>query len=270
MNDRDLTLLVKSFDAAPHAEVSDDVRERAAARKAEIIATAEPAPLAPALGTRRSRRWALAVTGLAAASVTGLFAADALAPAPAYASWTPTPTAVTSAELAIAADACTTVMGETDADVILAERRGDWIGLAAVTPNPLTISCMLYLPTGATRAEHVSAAASGGQGAVPTGGQFTEGSISEFSGRGLLGIRTGPPAAFNVGDVGPGVTAVDITTADGELVHATVEDGRFIAWWPGRAFGDETEGNGGPAPDLSYRITLTDGTVIEDAQPVLP
>jgi hypothetical protein len=63
---------------------------------------------------------------------------------------------------------------------------------------------------------------------------------------------------------------VDITTADGDIVHATVENGRFIAWWPGRAFGDEIEGNGGPAPDLSYRITLTDGTVTDDAQPVLP
>lgn len=76
--------------------------------------------------------------------------------------------------------------------------------------------------------------------------------------------------SFNVGDVGPDVAAVTITTADGEAVDSTVENGRFVAWWPGRAFGDETEGNGGPAPDLAFRLTLRDGTVIDDAQTIRP
>ncbi len=271
MTQLDLTRTLKSLDSAPDVYLDDVTRRRAEARKAQILASAPPQSAARLTRVRPwRRRWMLTVAGLAAAAVTGVVLVGTLTPTPAYASWSPTPTPLSTGELAIAGTACVDSGGQTGAKVVLAERRGDWIGVAATTPYPGVVTCLVYLPIGANRAAHVMSSFSGGQGAIPTQGQFTDGAISEYQQRGIFGIGTSPAAAFNVGDVGPDVSAVDITTADGELVHATVHEGRFIAWWPGSAFGDKTEGNGGPAPDLSYQITLTDGTVINNAQPVLP
>ncbi|MFT2816123.1 hypothetical protein [Leifsonia sp. A12D58] len=269
MNDHDLTRTLKALDIAPKVEGDDATKRRTDARKEQILLT----PIleqAPTQSSTSRRRWPLAVAGLAAAAVTGLVLTGALTPAPAYASWTVVPTSVTTNERTIAGAACIEAAGTPGAEVVLAERRGDWIGIAAVTDDFKTATCLLYLPVGATQPEHVMAGSTGGEGATPIGGEFTEGSITEFSERGLFGLGASPAAAFNIGDVGSDVTAVSITTADGDLVHATVDDGRFIAWWPGHAFGEATEGNGGPAPDLKYSLTLTDGTVMTDAQPVLP
>lgn len=270
MNQQELTRSLKSLDSAPDMDLDDVTRRRAEARKAQILASARPQSAARLTRARLWRRWALPIAGFAAAAVTGIVLVGALTPTPAYASWSPTPTPLSTSERAIVGTACVDSAGQSDADVVLAERRGDWIGVAATTPYPGVVTCLVYLPIGANRADHVMSAFSGGQGAIPTQGQFTGGAISEFFQRGIFGIGTSPAAAFNVGDVGPDVAAVDITTADGEVVHATVDDGRFIAWWPGHAFGNKTEGNGGPAPDLSYQITLRDGTVINNAEPVIP
>ena len=54
---------------------------------------------------------------------------------------------------------------------------------------------------------------------------------------------------------------------------ASVQNGRYAAWWPGPAFESGPpmpSGKGGPEPILTYDLTLTDGTVIQDAQPALP
>ena len=267
--DHDLIRTLKTLDIAPHSEIDETSRRRAEARKEQILAT----PVLAQVSTRSSRprrRWPFAVAGIAAIAVVGLIAADTFRPVPAYASWTAGPTTVTAKEQAIAGAACINQARTPGADVVLAERRGEWIGVAAVTENFLTATCIVYFPVAASRAGEVLSATSGGQGAVPTGGEFTDGSISTFSGGGVFGLRTSPPVAFNIGDVGDDVAAVDITTPDGEVVHATVDDGRFIAWWPGTAFGDATEGNGGPAPDLQYSITLDDGTTTHNAEPVRP
>lgn len=45
------------------------------------------------------------------------------------------------------------------------------------------------------------------------------------------------------------------------------------AWFPGPIFPDEPlppSGEGGPVPVITYDITLTDGTVITDAEPSDP
>jgi hypothetical protein len=54
-------------------------------------------------------------------------------------------------------------------------------------------------------------------------------------------------------------------------VDASVQNGRYVAWWPGRAFeSGKASGEGGPKLILSYDLTLADGSVIHDAQPTLP
>ena len=270
MNDYDLNRTLKTLDIAPESAIDDTATRRAEARKQQILSTPISSPQ-PTRFSRPRRRWPFAVAAIAAVAVTGPVVADALRPMPAYASWTAAPSAITAGDQAIAGDACINDARIPGGEVVLAERRGDWIGVAAVTDDYVTVMCILYLPVGADRADHVMWGKSGGQGAVPVGGEFTDGAIATFSERGIFGLGSSSPAvAFNIGDVGEDVTAVDVTTPDGEVVHATVDDGRFIAWWPGRAFGDATEGNGGPAPDLEYSITVRDGTTTLNAQPVRP
>ena len=56
-------------------------------------------------------------------------------------------------------------------------------------------------------------------------------------------------------------------------VQATVARGRYVAWWPGPSFEDrpaEADGPGGPELIVTYDLTLTDGTVVRDAQPTRP
>lgn len=65
-----------------------------------------------------------------------------------------------------------------------------------------------------------------------------------------------------------------VTIHAGDLnVQASVANGRFAAWWPGPAFASgpvEPSGRGGPRLNLTYDLTLADGTVIQGAQPTRP
>lgn len=267
-----------SLDAAPDRPLDDAARRRATARREQILAN--DSRLIPGTSTvPRRRPWlavaagATAVAAVAGAVVVGSVVVDAVAPGDAaYATWTATPSSVAIAERGLAGDACLEASGNEDADVVLAERRGDWIAVAAVgdTPDgPVTVTCIVELASGTTSPTVVSATG-GGQGAVPIGGEFTEGSFSEFSGWSVPGSGSSPTVSFTVGEAGPDVVGVDLVGPDGEVIHATVGNGRFIAWWPGRAFEDTAEGGGSALVDLDYRVTLRDGTVVEDAQPIRP
>lgn len=266
MNDVKVNDALKALDAAPSAVMSDALRNRAAARLQEIVTT-------PPAQSRRHRTlyWRVAAAGIAAAAVLSVIVAtDVGTPAVTFASWTATPGPLGAQERALAGDACVAAGGRPDAEVVLAERRGEWIGIAAATREPTVTTCLVHLPIGSDAVGEVKEATSGGQGALPGRGQFTDGAISEFTDQSLFGLGEPASASFTIGDVGPGVAGLTITTADGRVVEATVHAGRFLAWWPGRAFGTATEGNGGPAPALTYRITLDDGTVLDNAKPVLP
>ena len=89
---------------------------------------------------------------------------------------------------------------------------------------------------------------------APPPGQITQDTITQFGGHNLASLVDGA--------VGTDVAAVTIH-ASGRLVEATVRDGRFAAWWPGKAFADgpgQPSGRGGPQLKLRYDVTLTDGT----------
>jgi hypothetical protein len=275
--DHDLTTTaLKSLDSAPSSHPDDSGRRRAEARLQQILAT-DPRPSAngPRARRRRTRASWIALPLAGAAVVAGVTVVSGPGdPDPAYASWTPEPTSLSAEEKEIAGGACIDRWWQEDLPsprLVLAERRGEWVGVVYADAAPAVTMCLMYLPEGSSRPRNVHAGRSGGQGAIPVEGEFTDGAMSQITDPGLLGIGAADrTVSFDVGDVGPDVEAVTITTADGEEVDATVENGRFVAWWPGRAFGDETEGNGGPAPDLAYRLTLRDGTVIDDAQTIRP
>jgi hypothetical protein len=184
-----------------------------------------------------------------------------------YTSWTAAPTPLTSRELAIVAPACREQLagGSLDlarAQLVLAERRGEFVALLYRTDDPdVSGSCLARLPRGDTHADDVRSGIGGSSGPAltPSPRGFTQGSIAEYAG-----------ASITDGAVGSDVTGVTVH-ADGLDVTASVRNGRYVAWWPGRAFGPRRTTTGaGPEVILSYDLTLADGTVIRDAAPELP
>jgi len=112
----------------------------------------------------------------------------------------------------------------------------------------------------------IAAAVGGGSGPapIPTAGRIIPGGVSQF------GYQ--PPASFTSGTVGTGVVGVTIH-AGPQVITATVKNGRYVAWWPGKAFADgpqQPSGQGGPAVILTYDVTLTDGTTKTNVSPAPP
>lgn len=279
MNPTDLTLL-RNLDAAPDVPLEPTQLLRSGARLEQILASDPDHPetgnaLAPV--RRRVRpRWvaipavaaAVLAVGVVAPQLTGLDAA-------AYASWTPQPSELSRADHSVADDACRDEGLDLRAPRLdLAERRGEWVALLYTSgTDPMATTCMARLPVGSDHAEHVDLGRAGGQGAVPVGDQFTQGPIFQNGGKRPFGLGNRPIISITLGDVGKEVAGVTITTAAGQQVEATVANGRYVVWWPGYAFDpdfDAPSGEGGPEPTFTYTVTLTDGTVIEDADYVSP
>lgn len=85
-------------------------------------------------------------------------------------------------------------------------------------------------------------------------------------------VREPAPASVTEGAVGPDVAGVTIHSA-GQTVTATVNNGRYAAWWPGRAFTDappQPSGQGGLQLNITYDVTLDDGTTLKNATPATP
>jgi hypothetical protein len=149
----------------------------------------------------------------------------------------------------------------------LAERRGDYVALLYRTDNPdISGACLVRNPKGSTDVDNVQTGVGGSSGPAlkaPARG-YTQGAISQFGGT--------QGASITNGAVGDEVTGVTIH-AGTFTVTASVQNGRYAAWWPGPAFESgppKPSGEGGPEPILTYDLTLADGTVTHNAQPTLP
>lgn len=268
----------RPLDYAPPSDLDEAGRIRANARLQQILAS-DPdngnAANGP-IGKRRSRPARRIVAPIALVAVAAITATVVLLPGvgsndAAYASWNAVPGSISSADRAVADAACLGRLDLVSPQLDLAERRGEWVVLLYTASEYMTGMCLAHLPAGSQKADNIDFSRGGGdQGFLPVAGEFTEGNIGEFRGGNIFGFGDRPEIALTHGNVGEDVAAVTITTPDGQLVEATVQDGRYAAWWPGKAFGGELEGNGGPAPDISYTITLNDQTVIEDASPRMP
>jgi hypothetical protein len=263
---------LRSLDAAVGTLTAGD-QERARATLERIVATAPSTGAAqPAAPTPARRSWrrlvllSMAALTLAVASmlIPGLRGDD-----PTYASWTATPASVTSHDLDAVVSACqdqvnTYFVDPGRAKLVLAERRGDHVALLYRTEDPdISASCLARNPQGSTDVSDVESGAGGSGGpalkAPPRG--FTQGAIGHYDG-----------ASITDGAAGDAVTGVTIH-AGTLTVNASVQNGRYAAWWPGPAFQSgplEPGGDGGPELILTYDLTLTDGTVIHNAQPALP
>jgi hypothetical protein len=247
---------LRTLDAAE--TLSAEQRQRAAVTLERIMANAPAAGAAP---VRRSRRRLLLLPAAAAAlALVAVAVPLASTPQRAYASWTAVPTALTPAETTLVAPACRKELrgGSLDlgrANLVLAERRGEYVVLLYRTDNPdVSGSCLAHNPPGTDDVDDVRAAIGGSSGpalAAPPR-SFTEGALADFR-----------DASVTDGAVGADVTGVTIRTGE-RTVQASVRNGRYVAWWPGPS----TNHNG--QETLRYDLTLTDGTVVRDAPPTRP
>jgi hypothetical protein len=126
--------------------------------------------------------------------------------------------------------------------------------------NPdLSASCVARNPAGSTHVDDINTGLGGSSGPAwtPSAGRITQGAISEYGGK--------QPASFTDGAVGRGVVGVTIH-AGSHTVTASVKNGRYAAWWPGKALSD------GPRPELliTYDVHLADGSVKTNVDPANP
>ncbi|MGZ4580554.1 MAG: hypothetical protein ACXVXG_07945 [Nocardioidaceae bacterium] len=146
------------------------------------------------------------------------------------------------------------------ARLVLAERRGDFVTLLYHSDDPdLSASCVARNPQGTTDVTDINTGIGGSDGPAPTASprSYTQGALSQFA--------SPQTASVTDGAVGQDVTGVTIH-AGSLTVTATVHDGRYVAWWPGPAFGEGAQRDS----FLTYDLTLADGTTIRNAQPARP
>ncbi|MFI6513797.1 hypothetical protein ACIBCT_39875 [Streptosporangium sp. NPDC050855] len=270
----DLTAL-RRLDAAHATHLDETTKLRAEARLHQILISGIEEPSMSSARRRTAPRSTIMRRAVLLAAVAALTLTAVLVDLGdtryAYASWASVPTSLSIQDKTTADRACRGAGLDLDApSLALSERRGDWLALLYTSTEPMVTACMTYLPPGFGKAQDVELARAGGQGAVPGAEGFTQGSIFQFGGDSMFGLRDRPTISLTHGDVGKRVKALAIIPAHGKEVQATIHDGHYVAWWPGSAFGSATEDNGGPAPSFSYRTTLDDQTVTDDAQPTRP
>lgn len=273
----DLDLL--SLDAAD-AALDPSQRLRADAMLERIIAAPVTPEYAP-VGARRQQRFSRKVIWVpvvaVAVAVGSIVIPGRGGSATAYASWTSTPSAVAARDLEAVTQACRDKVAELgdhgprfDAATIpvaIAERRGDFVAVLLQLDNPdYSVSCVATNRPGSGDVDDLSIAAGGSDGPapIPPAGRITQGGTSQFGDQ--------PGASFTSGSAGAGVVGVTIHSGP-QVITATVKNGRYVAWWPGKAFADgpqQPSGQGGPAVILTYDVTLTDGTTKTNVSPALP
>jgi hypothetical protein len=160
-------------------------------------------PSWPALG-------ALGLSGAAAAAGAAVLLGSSVAPA--FAGWTTSPTAPMPGQLAAAAQRCAAGAGTP----VLSDTRGPYTasiyadGTTCLQGNGITIN---------------SSIGRAGESGIPAGTIELRGAGEADSDGHALTMVDGP--------IGAGVTGVTITRSDGSSVKATVENGWYLAWWPG-------------------------------------
>jgi hypothetical protein len=247
-------------------QVPDDAAELVLARASCDQARATEAGARPG----RHVRW------LVAAAAVGVVSTGALLwPGPdgsAFASWTPTPAAATTAQVNAAQVQCDAVLANatpwaaadeekfgvhlpnvpTSAAQLagraerLAEQRGDFTFVLS-TNGTWAVGCLAAPGVSQVLTEAGTVDLTLRAATLAADGVDTLG----FEGEGTF---DGSSAALAYGRVGERVTAVDVTTVDGRIVHATVADGYWSAWWP--TTGDPRMG------DAQVVVRLVDGTSV--------
>lgn len=254
----DIDDALRSLDAAGEFSLSEGERLRAEDTFARIVASVED--VSPAAAPARSRRRRLIPLGAivgAGAVTTALM----LSGGSAFASWTAQPEPLPLAKAAAAADTCRAKLDvpENSNETLLAERRGGWTYVFISSPAGEATCLMQNTVVGkdpdgqeifADLAEPTPPAAVDPRGIVETGSTAASTDTGLFR-KGYL--------TWTYGYAGAEVKAVTVRTPLGDDVEATVENGRFAAWWP-------SERPSSKNPDVmgawQYTVTLDDGSVV--------
>ena len=251
-----------SLDPARDVAVSAERYESTLARIVAVDVT-EPADVVvrPLPLTRRARRRLVAIPAGALAIAAAVVAVAAMVGGqPAYADWTPVPTALPLHEAAEATRSCLAHQGEvvtSAVEPLIADRRGPWIYVLITTSATDEVSCLMpedlvgTLPSSADR--RMYAGGSGDALTDPVAPRQVEVSTSTASAtdEGLFLLIEGR--------VGSEVQSVAVVTATGMRVTASVHHGRFAAWWPG---GDTSPRNPEVAGAPTLEVTMIDGTIV--------
>ncbi|MEU4427409.1 hypothetical protein AB0F81_42860 [Actinoplanes sp. NPDC024001] len=248
---------LRALDAAGPLTTAD--RERAAADLERIVATGYDAPT-PARRSRRRLVIAAAATTAAAVLGAALVLPGNLGGGRAYASWTPVPTPLSSAEIDLIGAECRDEMDVAfhnldQAELVLAERRGEYAALLYRVDNPSTGgACLAHNVPGSDDVDDVVWGVSGSSGPArkAPAGHYLAGGLADFG-----------DASIIEGAAGPDVTAVTVHIRD-LSVQASLKGGRYVAWWPGTAI--EWTGRSTTRDLWTVDLTLRDGTVIKDAK----
>lgn len=262
--------MLRRLDPAPPLDGPQRVRADAARHRILTSDPAAPVAVEPPGRRRPAARWVAIPAAAAALAALGWVLPGQLGGAhPAYASWTASPGSLSPADRAVADSACRDQLRMSSPEPVVAERRGAWVALL-YTGGDLVGACLAHVTPGAGEAGHVtSGAASGSDVAYDDGvaDGHTEGAFFQFGGTTEDG-REVPTVSFTEGRVGAEVDGLTLTTPDGTEVEATITDGRYVAWWPGPAFTDGPDGDGGPTPGVTYLLrTEGEETRIEVAVP---
>lgn len=267
------TTALRELDPASTTLLTDAESDRAEATLERILAapSQEHVP-GQSDRTRRGRRRRLVPVGLAGAAAGAAVPALLLAGGSAFASWTPTPEDLTATAETEAAATCRSALGlhELGDQVVNAERRGGWTYILIAGPKS-EAACLMqndlvgqqiprdrareagffgtYDPDAVeapTVASDRMVETEAMQGSVPAPGPWP------WPFRGDDGFFT-----WVGGYVGSDVTGVTVHPPTGPDVVASVENGRFAAWWPSDQPSSESTEVMGP---WTYTVTLADGS----------
>ena len=277
INDDRLLLLAARLD--PESDLPND-RDHllVAERNLQRILAANPARTTGATPhgdsvrrPARRARWLVAAAAVGGVA-TGVVLWPGTTPS-AFASWTPTAAAATTDQVAAAQTRCDAVLASSTRQVAadqeklgmrnpglptsvaqlagrtaqLAEQRGEFTFVLS-TNGMWSVGCLVAPRvseqlTLASTVDFSLHAATLSAESVDSLGAFGEGTTDGSS-----------TAALAYGRVGEHVTAVDVTTVDGRLVHATVAGGYWSAWWP--TADDKRTG------DAQVTVRLVGGTIV--------
>jgi hypothetical protein len=259
---------LRELDPASTTTLTEEERQRADATLARILAAPghEPGRTETDLPRRRRRRRVLIPVALLTAAAVAL--STFLGGGTAFASWTAKPATLPPPTAAAAATTCRTALDMRDqgAGVVIAERRGGWTYVLLDGPGEEG-ACLM--PDDLVGTRGVTARRSGFFGSydtdppqAPTPARDsiieTESMEGAVSLPGRLSVRTIDGWFIWVsGYAGRDVTAVTVDPPVGPDVEASLEGGRFAAWWPAGEARGKNPGVGGA---WSYTVTLTDGT----------
>lgn len=217
-----------------------------------------PGPAHTSVRRRHSRKWLLAPLVALVAVTAVVVPVLTTGGDKAYASWSPLPVALSPAEGAVAAGACLANLGQVaDPQVtpMLAERRGTWTYVLIRPTDEIQSSCIM--PT----AEITDSPAGDRRRWFGSTDEELSDPVRDVDEVRVDTAATGSTKeglfSYSEGAVGRDVVDVTFTTPRGVTVKASVDNGRYAAWWPAGS-NDLRSPEISGAPDID--VTLTDGT----------